>query len=442
MKTHPIIFVWHSVAAILILFSVYRYATSNAETGDTFPKKPIQVIVPYDPGGGTDTFARIIQKGAKDNDLMPQPFVIVNKPGGGTTIGSGFVNDARNDGYTMLCLHEALITATVTGQSPYGPDAFEPVAATGEVIQVILVPENSPYQTFMELMEDARNRPEEVTLGVTLSMPTHFTGIMLEEAVEGTRFRFVSSGGGASRLAALMGGHVDASFFSVSEYIRFKENGLRPLATFGDQRHPGAPGVPTAIELGIDVSNTNLQYWWLPKGTDPAIIDYIAAVLQAAMQTDYVQERLAELSVLPQVIVGDELKARIHKRMESFSGMIIPHRVELPNLVAWTVGGILVFGLGMVRRSLTSIGQRFSPKEAGLRFDLVYVSLLLVFVYVLVMAMGWIPFVWATLVFVPAVGILLTGLLSVRWLYGLEIALLMSFGVHTVFTQVFLIALP
>ncbi len=144
MKSHPIIFVWHCLAAILISFSVYRYATSNTEYGDTFPKKPIQVVVPYDPGGGTDTFARIIQKGAKDNELMPQPFVIVNKPGGGTTIGSGFVNDARNDGYTLLCLHDALITANVTGQSPYGPDAFEPVAATGEVIQVILVPEDSP----------------------------------------------------------------------------------------------------------------------------------------------------------------------------------------------------------------------------------------------------------------------------------------------------------
>ncbi len=294
----------------------------------------------------------------------------------------------------------------------------------------------------MELMNDAKARPEEVTLGVTLSMPTHFTGIMLEEAVEGTRFRFVSSGGGASRLAALMGGHVDASFFSVSEYIRFKENGLRPLATFGDQRHPGAPGVPTAIELGIDVSNTNLQYWWLPKGTDPEIVDYIATVLQASMQTDYVQKRLSELSVLPQVIVGEELRTRIDQRMESFSGMIIPNRVELPNLVAWSVGGILIFGLGMMSQSLRLTGQRPSWKETGLRFDLVYVSLLLVFVYVLVMAMGWVPFILATLVFVPVVGILLTGLLSVRWIYVFEIALLMSFGVHAVFTQAFLISLP
>lgn len=430
---------------LLILIGVLIYLSlSSSSTGQAdFPSKPVQVVVPYDPGGGTDTFARIIQKGIKDNDLMPQPLVIVNKPGGGTTIGSGYVKDARTDGYTMLCLHEAIITSYVTGQSPHGPDAFEPVGATGEVIQVILVPDDSPYATFEEFMAEAKANPETIKMGVTMSMPTHFTGLMLEDSAPGVRFRFVSSGGGAARLAALMGGHVDASFFSVSEYIRFKSNGLRPLATFGNQRHPGIPEVPTAIEVGFDVSNSNLQYWWFPKGTDPEIVDYMSNVLDQAMKTDYVRERLAELSILPQIIVGDELRERIQSRMTSFADMTIIERVKLPNVVAWTVGAILVFGVGVVRNQMRSGSKTATDNVVrDLRFDLVWKALGLVVGYVLFMAMGWLSFIWATLIFVLAACLTLVGFKKDKLLLVVELSLLMSFGVYFVFTQIFLVSLP
>lgn len=432
-------------ACILTLITVLMYLSLSSSGNDqaSYPNKPIQVVVPYDPGGGTDTFARIIQKGIKDNDLMPQPLVVVNKPGGGTTIGSGYVKDARTDGYTMLCLHEAIITAHVTGQSPHGPDAFEPVGATGEVIQVILVSEDSPFQTIEQFMAEAKAKPETIKLGVTMSMPTHFTGLMLESSAPDTRFRFVSSGGGAARLASLMGGHVDASFFSVSEYIRFKSNGLRPLAVFGPTRHPGVPEVPTAIEAGFNVSNSNLQYWWFPKGTDPEIVDYLSNVLDQAMKTDYVRERLAELSILPQIIVGDELRERIETRMKSFADMTIVERVKLPNVVAWTFGAILVFGVGVLmnhRRSRKSLATQ--ETNLHLRFDLVWKSLLLVFGYVLLMAMGWLSFIWATLLFVFMGCLVLVDFKKDKLLIVVELSLLMSFGVHLVFTQIFMVSLP
>ncbi|MCB1121975.1 MAG: tripartite tricarboxylate transporter substrate binding protein, partial [Verrucomicrobiae bacterium] len=368
----------HGSVLVSLVFLFYQYFLESSAKLGSYPAKPVKVIVPYDPGGGTDTFARIIQKGIKDNDLMPQPFVIVNKPGGGTTIGSGYVHDSRNDGYTMLCLHEAIMTAYATGQSPYGPDSFEAVADTGEIIQILLVPNGSPFQTFEDFMEKAVREPESIKLGVTLGMPTHFTGLMLEDVVPGARFRFVSSGGGAARLAALMGGHVDASFFSVSEYIRFRENGLRPLVTFGDARHPGAPDVPTARELGIDVTNTNLQYWWFPKGTKPERIDYMVEIFRRAMETDYVQARLAELSILPQIIVGEELRQRIDSRMKAFIRMNVQERIELPNVPLWTLGAMTLFGSIMVVRSIRRrTGLTNETETLALRFDLVWKTLLL-----------------------------------------------------------------
>ena len=114
----------HIVLALLIGLSILSYAKMGSRDTESYPNRPIRVIVPYNPGGGTDTYARILQKAIKDNDLMPQQLVIVNKPGGGATIGSTYVIDSRNDGYTILCNHEALMTSKVIGQSPYGPEAL------------------------------------------------------------------------------------------------------------------------------------------------------------------------------------------------------------------------------------------------------------------------------------------------------------------------------
>ena len=301
--------IWHAMVGLLVLFAVYRYWFSDTSSGDSFTQKPIQVVVPFNPGGATDTFVRIIQKGIKNNNLMPQPLVVVNKEGGGTSIGSSYVADSRNDGYTMLCLHEALLTAKVSGQSPLGPDAFEKVAATGEIGLSLVISNDSEYTTLPELMAQAKAEPESVIMGVNLNTPTHYAGIMLENTQPDTRFRFVSSGGGANRLASLMGGHLDAAFFSVSEYLRFRENGLKAIAYMGTERHRGIPDVPTAAELGFPAVNNNLQYWWFPKGTDPQIVDYFIEVLEQAMETEYVQQRLDELRILPIVLTGDDLQA-------------------------------------------------------------------------------------------------------------------------------------
>ncbi|MCM8533462.1 MAG: tripartite tricarboxylate transporter substrate-binding protein, partial [Lentisphaeraceae bacterium] len=101
---------WHVFVVAFVGYSLYGSFMASKEASQKFPYKPIRVIVPYSPGGGTDTFVRIINKAIKDEKLMPHPMVVVNKPGGATTIGSSFVKYSKPDGYTMLCLHEALMT--------------------------------------------------------------------------------------------------------------------------------------------------------------------------------------------------------------------------------------------------------------------------------------------------------------------------------------------
>lgn len=433
----------HIFVVLLIAFSIFSYAKLGSRETEDYPHRPIRVVVPYNPGGGTDTYARIIQKAIKDNGLMPEQLVIVNKPGGGATIGSTYVVDSRNDGYTVLCNHEALMTSKVIGQSPYGPESFEAVAATGESGLAVLVAENSPFQTMTEFMEAAKAEPETLKLGVNLGTPTHFCGIQLEESLPGARFRLVSTGGGANRLAALMGGHLDAALFSVGELIRFRENGLRPLAYLGEERVGSIPEIPTAEELGYPVFSGNLQYWWFPEGTDPQKVDYLASVLKSAMETDYVQKRSAELEIIPRIIFGSELAERIEQKMDLFSRMKVPSRIELPDVTLWSVIAAMVFGVIVLSKTLLAGKKGARAAEVkGLRFDLAFGVIGMCILYVVLMGMGILPFVWATILFILASGLYLTGFDKKKLFYVGEVAFGMSFGLHYIFTQLFAIQLP
>ena len=112
---------------------------SNQSRPRSYPHRPIKLVVPFGPGGGTDTYARIIEKAIEDENLLPVPLVIINLEGAGATIGSRRVKNARPDGYTMMVLHDAILTAKYSGTVNYGPEAFKPVAATGEVGMIVAV---------------------------------------------------------------------------------------------------------------------------------------------------------------------------------------------------------------------------------------------------------------------------------------------------------------
>ena len=119
------------VAFFLAVFTLLTSCEKGASSGaGEFPRKPIKVVVPFGPGGDSDTFARIMQKTIRDHELLPEPLVILNVPGAGGTIGSRRVRDAAPDGYTILNLHEGIFTSKYAGRVSYGPEAFRPIAAT------------------------------------------------------------------------------------------------------------------------------------------------------------------------------------------------------------------------------------------------------------------------------------------------------------------------
>ena len=161
-----------------------------------YPDGPLKLVVPFAPGGGSDTFARIIQKVVRDEKLSPVPLVIVNVPGAGGTIGSRQVRDAKADGQTLLLLHDGIFTAKYSGKVSFGADAFEPVVAMGRGGMVLAVKSDSRYSDLSSLLAEAASNPDSITYSTNLGAPSHFAGLMLEQAQSGASFRFVQGGGG------------------------------------------------------------------------------------------------------------------------------------------------------------------------------------------------------------------------------------------------------
>jgi tripartite-type tricarboxylate transporter receptor subunit TctC len=314
-----------------------------------YPSKPITVIVPFAAGGGSDVFVRIFQNAIRKNDLCPQPIVIKNIAGAGGTIGSRTARNAKPDGHTILCLHDGIYTAEHYGNADWGPDDFEPIAATGRSGVVVAVEEDSPYSTLHELMEDARDRPYQLVYGTNLGAPNHYSALFLQNGKSGAKFRFTQTGGGAKRLAQLKGGHIDLTGFSVAEYQQFKDAGIKALASLGEQRESSFPNLTTALEQDVQATHDLVQFWWAPKDTLPDRIAYLQNMLSQAMGTKEIKESFENLHMDPVIQVGQDLLKTIADRSQKLEGITIEKPTALPPL-EWIILGITGICLFFVSR--------------------------------------------------------------------------------------------
>jgi tripartite-type tricarboxylate transporter receptor subunit TctC len=314
-----------------------------------YPSKPITVIVPFAAGGGSDVFVRIFQNAIRKNDLCPQPIVIKNIAGAGGTIGSRTARTAKPDGHTILCLHDGIYTAEHYGNADWGPDDFEPIAATGRSGVVVAVEEDSPYSTLHELMEDARDRPYQLVYGTNLGAPNHYSALFLQNGKSGAKFRFTQTGGGAKRLAQLKGGHIDLTGFSIAEYQQFKDAGIKALASLGEQRESSFPNLTTALEQDVQATHDLVQFWWAPKDTPPDRIAYLQNMLSQAMGTKEIKESFENLHMDPVIQVGQDLLETIVDRSQKLEGITIEKPTALPPL-EWIILGITGICLFFVSR--------------------------------------------------------------------------------------------
>lgn len=251
-------------ALVLSLGTLGLAAAPIAAQAD-YPEKPVEFIVPWGPGGGSDTLMRLVANNIEPYLGVAMP--IINMPGVGGTVGLQEASQRTADGYTISQIHEGLLVANVTGLTPLNWDDFDPIGLMTVSPQYLVVNADQPYQTFEEFVAYARENPGEITMGVTLGGVPHLHAVMIEDAFD-IEFSYVGYEGTGERIRALVGGNLDAAIGDVSSSKQFVDNGdLLFLATGNAARVDETPDVPTFMELGSDLELLITRGIVMPKGS-------------------------------------------------------------------------------------------------------------------------------------------------------------------------------
>jgi len=277
-----------------------------------FPDKPIRIVIPFAAGGASDIAVRTMQK-AWDKHVS-QPLVVLNKPGAGGILGNREVKDAPPDGYTLLSTHQGMSVNQALGQSDFNYTAFEPIAQTGVVELLLVVPKQSPFTSLKDVIDAARARPDTVTHATNIASLVHFA-MLQAQAGMGVSFRYVQVGGGGARLPFILGGHADTTLQGVSEVIDFHKGGqARALVIFADQRWKDMPDVPTAKELGYDFPPVRVGYWWFaPKGTPRDRVDALSKAIRSVFLSPEVQAEFDQRGFAPTFVDGEAFRALVKR---------------------------------------------------------------------------------------------------------------------------------
>jgi len=276
----------------LFVFLTALFGTAGLPHAATYPEKPIQLIIPFDQGGGTSALGRFYQQAIQDEKFLPKPMPIMYMPGAGGTVGARQVLNSAPDGYTLLLWNISLFGSKAMGNVEFGYEDFTPICSLGSTPFVLVVREGTPWTDVKTLFSDASAKPNTIPASVNMGASSHIGLVLTEKASPDARFRHVQFNGTSKAYTALLGGHVDVGVLPVSTVITVASKGIRPLAVLSAKRDAQLPDVPTLMELGYNV-NFELHNWLLaPKGLDPAKVKQLADAFEKALHTEYVTKNL------------------------------------------------------------------------------------------------------------------------------------------------------
>jgi len=248
-------------------------AAQTATNG--YPNKPIELVVPFQPGGGTDALARAYADAARK--YIPQTVLVVNKPGASGAIGWQDVISSRPDGYRLAVITVELITLPPLGMAKFNYEDLTPVARLNADQAAITVRADAPWNTIEEFLAAAKSGSGKISVGNAGNGSIwHLAASALEDKT-GVKFNHTPFQGAGPAVLALMGGHIDAVAVSPAEVTTFVQAGkLKTLAVMADQRIKGLfEKVPTLKERNIDLVIGTWRGIAAPKNTPPEVIAFL-----------------------------------------------------------------------------------------------------------------------------------------------------------------------
>jgi tripartite-type tricarboxylate transporter receptor subunit TctC len=275
--------------------------------------RPIEVIVPYPPGGGVDTMARVVLPAVQQH-LSGARFVVVNRPGAGGQLGWEAAQAAAPDGYTLAAISvPALVTYPIERSTRYKPEAFTYIANVVDDPGGLFVAANSPLKTVQDLVAAARAKPGTITYGSTgIGSDDHLLVIAFEEAAGIKPMIHAPFNGMAPLSTALIGGHLEVGAFNMSESLALlRDNRIRCLGQAAASRWSATPDAPTFREQGLDLISGATRGIVAPPNLPAEIRQALEGAFRTALASpDFVREaeRLG-LPLAPQI--GEEYRRTV-----------------------------------------------------------------------------------------------------------------------------------
>jgi len=274
-----------------------------------YPDRPIKMIVPWAAGGDTDNifrpFAPLLQK------AVGQPVVIANVGGASGTKGAKEAKDSPADGYTLYAVHDYIHSTYYTGVADVQYSDFEPICLISSTASVLTASPKTPWSDWKSLLEDAKKRPGQISVGATLGSTSHFFPALIEKAT-GIKFKYVSYEGLAPRMNAILGGHVDLTDANMTQKGKVEAGQLKFIAIATEKRNPEIPNIPTLKELGVNVVYDVNRGIMVPKGTPAEAMSKLEAGCAAAVKdpafAESMKKQATDVRYLDRKAYGDWLK--------------------------------------------------------------------------------------------------------------------------------------
>ncbi|MGZ5040758.1 MAG: Bug family tripartite tricarboxylate transporter substrate binding protein [Usitatibacter sp.] len=283
-----------------IAIAIAAVATALAAGGalaQSYPTKPVKIVVPFAPGGNLDVTARLI--GESMAKTLGQPFIVENRAGAGGALGSDAVAKSPPDGYTLVAGTTAttIVSPLLIKDSPYDLQSFTPVGLMAVTPLVLEVPASSPHKDFKSYLAYVRANPGKVTLGHSGNGTTNHVAILqLQDALKVT-FNIVPYKGSGPALIDLMGGQIDSMVDQTSSSLpQIQAGKLRALVVLTRERVPDLASVPTMREEGLkDFEAVTPSGLLAPAKTPPEVVRTLNAALAKALADPAVRKKLTDL---------------------------------------------------------------------------------------------------------------------------------------------------
>lgn len=315
----------------VLAFGIMAGCSSNQEAGSKpasgekgdFPNKPLNIIVSYDAGGGTDTTARTLQPFLEEE--LGVTVNIMNKPGGSGWVGWNGIANAKPDGYTIGFLNSpnfasGLVNPTMEKQIDL--DSFQTIGNhVADPGAVAIRVDDDRFSNFKELVEYAKKH-EVTTTATGVAGDDHLVTLKLNEAL-GTKFRVIQFEGTAKSRAAFLGGHVDVLITSVGEaYPMHQEKQLKVAAVTAEEKSPFLPDVPTVAESGYEtVISQSTRGLVAPAGVEPEKIEILEEALEKAATNAEHVEKMKEIGTQAHYVNGEEYRKLLEQDVKDIEAL-------------------------------------------------------------------------------------------------------------------------